>query len=168
MEVKKGQNILEHEAEIYSRPARTWFQSSQDKQQSEGVSHFRIYLHTPTANIALSKRQYENNFQKDNSIIQRTPGSEAQTEKVWSRVIMKRACKLTPEPGSQSEISSPASLGGRRGGSLSQRGKQKKIEKLLMRPYALRRKLLVQPRLVLQTNQLPGKGNPSTRGRVTN
>ncbi|KAH9985378.1 DEAD-domain-containing protein [Russula compacta] len=65
MEVKKGQNILEHEAEIHSRPARTWFQSSKDKQQSE----------------ALSKRQYENNFQKDNSIIQKTPGSEAQMEK---------------------------------------------------------------------------------------
>ena len=38
MEVKKGQNMLEHEAEIYSRPARTWFQSGKDKQQSEGVS----------------------------------------------------------------------------------------------------------------------------------
>lgn len=37
MEVKKGQNMLEHEAEIYSRPARTWFQSGKDKQQSEGV-----------------------------------------------------------------------------------------------------------------------------------
>ena len=39
MEVKKGQNMLEQEAEIYSRPARTWFQSGKDKQQSEGVSH---------------------------------------------------------------------------------------------------------------------------------
>jgi hypothetical protein len=38
MEVKKGQNMLEHEAEIYSKPARTWFQSGKDKQQSEGVS----------------------------------------------------------------------------------------------------------------------------------
>jgi ATP-dependent RNA helicase DDX27 len=39
MEVKKGQNMLEHEAEIYSRPARTWFQTGKDKQQSEGVSY---------------------------------------------------------------------------------------------------------------------------------
>jgi hypothetical protein len=39
MEVRKGQNILEHKAEIYSRPARTWFQSSRDKVQSEGGSH---------------------------------------------------------------------------------------------------------------------------------
>ena len=39
MEVTKGQNILEHEAEIYSKPARTWFQTGKDKQQSKGASH---------------------------------------------------------------------------------------------------------------------------------
>lgn len=46
MEVKKGQNMLEHEAEIYSRPARTWFQSGRDKQQSECASHHhpRLFL----------------------------------------------------------------------------------------------------------------------------
>ncbi|KAI9454005.1 DEAD-domain-containing protein [Russula earlei] len=66
MEVKKGQNMLEHEAEIYSRPARTWFQSSREKQQSE----------------ALSRRQYENNFSKDQSINQKiTTGSQSQSEK---------------------------------------------------------------------------------------
>jgi len=65
MEVKKGQNMLEHEAEIYSRPARTWFQSGRDKQQSE----------------ALSKRLYENNFQKDNSMNEKSSGSKAQAEK---------------------------------------------------------------------------------------
>jgi len=45
MEVKKGQNMLEHEGEIYSRPARTWFQSGRDKQQSECASHGpRLFL----------------------------------------------------------------------------------------------------------------------------
>ncbi|KAH9175286.1 DEAD-domain-containing protein [Lactarius sanguifluus] len=39
MEVTKGQNILEHEAEIYSKPARTWFQTGKDKQQSKSASH---------------------------------------------------------------------------------------------------------------------------------
>jgi ATP-dependent RNA helicase DDX27 len=82
MEVKKGQNILEHEAEIYSRPARTWFQSGRDKQQTEGVSIYRVYLCChKSANLALSKRQYENNFQKDNSINPKT-GSKAQVDKV--------------------------------------------------------------------------------------
>ncbi|KAI0307738.1 P-loop containing nucleoside triphosphate hydrolase protein [Multifurca ochricompacta] len=55
MEVKKGQNMLEYEAEIYSRPARTWFQNGRDKQHSE----------------ALSKEQYESNFQKDKTMNQK-------------------------------------------------------------------------------------------------
>lgn len=36
MELKKGQNIIDHEAEIYSRPARTWFQSTKEKEKSKG------------------------------------------------------------------------------------------------------------------------------------
>jgi len=37
MELKKGENMIEHEAEIYSRPARTWFQTANEKQKSEGL-----------------------------------------------------------------------------------------------------------------------------------
>ncbi|KAH9982400.1 DEAD-domain-containing protein [Lactifluus volemus] len=62
MEVKKGQNMLDHEAEIYSRPARTWFQSGRDKKQSE----------------VLSKRQYETNFQMGGP---KAPGSSAVEKK---------------------------------------------------------------------------------------
>ncbi len=39
MELKKGQNMIEHEAEIFSRPARTWFQTGKEKAQAEGASH---------------------------------------------------------------------------------------------------------------------------------
>jgi ATP-dependent RNA helicase DDX27 len=46
MEVKKGQNILEHEAEIYSKPARTWFQTGRDKQQSKSTSLVTFALYT--------------------------------------------------------------------------------------------------------------------------
>ncbi|TFK57284.1 DEAD-domain-containing protein [Heliocybe sulcata] len=38
MELKKGQNMIEHEEEIYSRPARTWFQSTKDKAKSAVLS----------------------------------------------------------------------------------------------------------------------------------
>jgi len=38
MELKKGQNMIEHEEEIYSRPARTWFQSGQEKLKAEATS----------------------------------------------------------------------------------------------------------------------------------
>lgn len=37
MELVKGQNMLEHEAEIFSRPARTWFQSSKEKEKASGM-----------------------------------------------------------------------------------------------------------------------------------
>ncbi|RDB28494.1 ATP-dependent RNA helicase DRS1 [Hypsizygus marmoreus] len=46
MELKKGENMIEHEAEIYSRPARTWFQSGKEKLTAE----------------AISKQQYEDGF----------------------------------------------------------------------------------------------------------
>ncbi|WWC92760.1 ATP-dependent RNA helicase DRS1 [Kwoniella dendrophila CBS 6074] len=38
MELKKGENMVQHQDEIYSRPARTWFQSEKDKQNSKSVS----------------------------------------------------------------------------------------------------------------------------------
>ncbi|KAJ3774939.1 DEAD-domain-containing protein [Lentinula raphanica] len=38
MELKKGQNLIEHEAEIFSRPARTWFQTEKEKKNAEAVS----------------------------------------------------------------------------------------------------------------------------------
>jgi ATP-dependent RNA helicase DDX27 len=37
MELRKGENMMKHEAEIYSRPARTWFQTGNEKQKSEGL-----------------------------------------------------------------------------------------------------------------------------------
>ncbi|KAL4243573.1 DEAD box helicase family protein [Abortiporus biennis] len=46
MELRKGQNMIEHEEEIYSRPARTWFQTGKEKEQAQ----------------SLSKKQYEAGF----------------------------------------------------------------------------------------------------------
>jgi len=65
MEVTKGQNILEHETEIYSKPARTWFQTGKDKQQSKN----------------LSKRQYESSFQKDSPADREAADSKVRAEK---------------------------------------------------------------------------------------
>lgn len=36
MELRKGQNMVEHEKEIFSRPARTWFQSEKEKAVAKG------------------------------------------------------------------------------------------------------------------------------------
>ncbi|KAG6902869.1 nucleolar DEAD-box protein required for synthesis of 60S ribosomal subunit [Termitomyces sp. Mi166 len=46
MELRKGENMVEHEAEIYSRPARTWFQTGKEKANAQ----------------AISKKQYEDGF----------------------------------------------------------------------------------------------------------
>ncbi|KAH6606865.1 hypothetical protein Trco_006018 [Trichoderma cornu-damae] len=35
MQIKKGENIIEHEAEIKSRPKRTWFETQQDKNKAK-------------------------------------------------------------------------------------------------------------------------------------
>jgi ATP-dependent RNA helicase DDX27 len=53
MELKKGQNIIEHEAEIYSRPARTWFQSEKEKQAAKGgFSKGLLCLHVDASKAA--------------------------------------------------------------------------------------------------------------------
>ncbi|RDA88784.1 hypothetical protein CP533_2368, partial [Ophiocordyceps camponoti-saundersi (nom. inval.)] len=38
MQVKKGENLLRHEAEIKARPKRTWFETQHDKEKSRQVS----------------------------------------------------------------------------------------------------------------------------------
>ncbi|EJD03915.1 DEAD-domain-containing protein [Fomitiporia mediterranea MF3/22] len=37
-ELKKGENMIEHEKEIFSRPARTWFQSEKEKLNAKEIS----------------------------------------------------------------------------------------------------------------------------------
>lgn len=46
MELKKGENLIEHQDEIYSRPARTWFQNQKEKSDAK----------------AISKKHYDSNF----------------------------------------------------------------------------------------------------------
>ena len=38
MEIRKGENLIEHRDEIMSRPARTWFQTEKEKKASQGES----------------------------------------------------------------------------------------------------------------------------------
>ena len=57
MELKNGQNMIEHEAEIFSRPARTWFQSEKEKAKAGGKVRWKstvlsVLLHTPSCEQA--------------------------------------------------------------------------------------------------------------------
>jgi hypothetical protein len=49
MEVTRAKNILEHSDEIYSRPARTWFQTAKEKKASKGKSKKLFYIRTLTS-----------------------------------------------------------------------------------------------------------------------
>ena len=42
MEIKKGQNMIDHGDEIFSRPARTWFQTGKDKEKAASESSRNI------------------------------------------------------------------------------------------------------------------------------
>lgn len=63
MELKKGQNMLEHEDEIFGRPKRTWFQTEKEKEKASCEFYkfvcFYSRLHLFSA---LSKQQYESGF----------------------------------------------------------------------------------------------------------
>ena len=37
MALKKDENMIEHEKEMFSRPARTWFQSEKEKLNAKGA-----------------------------------------------------------------------------------------------------------------------------------
>lgn len=63
MELRKGQNMIDHEKEIYSRPARTWFQSTKDKQKAEGRTVLKKESsNSGTIHLDISKREYQSGF----------------------------------------------------------------------------------------------------------
>jgi hypothetical protein len=56
-----------------------------NSQRVRFIHHVHL-VHITTANLDLSKRQYESSFQKDNPAEQEAAGSKARTEKV---IILK-------------------------------------------------------------------------------
>lgn len=62
MELKKGQNLIEHEDEIKSRPARTWFQSEADKKKSKKIG---TSAHTNNFTAVDSKAEKKTGIKRD-------------------------------------------------------------------------------------------------------
>jgi ATP-dependent RNA helicase DDX27 len=62
MEIQKGENLLKHEDEIFSRPARTWFQSSKDKAKSQGMINLYRSVVLSNNGSETSRMQYEEGF----------------------------------------------------------------------------------------------------------
>ncbi|KAK6908494.1 ATP-dependent RNA helicase DRS1 [Kwoniella mangroviensis CBS 8886] len=59
MELKKGQNMVEHHDEIHSRPARTWFQSEKEKQNAKSASKEAYVGSFPDAKDAKKAKEKE-------------------------------------------------------------------------------------------------------------
>jgi len=72
MELSKGQNILEHEAEIFSRPARTWFQSSKEKAKATGEYLPLTTYSMLTEFLETSRLQYEAGYEPPSKKAQKT------------------------------------------------------------------------------------------------
>jgi len=54
MELEKQQNMIDHQDEIFSRPARTWFQTTKEKRKSRGAlkeKHLNFGLHVFTDSV---------------------------------------------------------------------------------------------------------------------
>lgn len=43
MEITKGRNLIEHASEIKGRPARTWFQTEQEKKIAKSELRWTVY-----------------------------------------------------------------------------------------------------------------------------
>jgi ATP-dependent RNA helicase DDX27 len=58
MELKKGQNIIDHQNEIFSRPARTWFQTGREKKASQcTLSNIYFLLSLAQSDISIFSDQ---------------------------------------------------------------------------------------------------------------
>jgi ATP-dependent RNA helicase DDX27 len=74
MELKKGQNMMEHEAEIYARPARTWFQTEKEKQNAKGklITYFSDHDSKADGKDA-SKSAYVSSFPEEKKSFKSKP-----------------------------------------------------------------------------------------------
>ncbi|CAE7060779.1 unnamed protein product [Rhizoctonia solani] len=55
MELKKSQNMIDHEEEIFGRPKRTWFQTEKEKEKAAAIGK-QQYEKGFTSNVALGKK----------------------------------------------------------------------------------------------------------------
>ena len=59
MQMQKSENMLAHQDEIYSRPARTWFQSEKDKAEAKGASREEYLAKMDTTRAAERRKEKE-------------------------------------------------------------------------------------------------------------
>ncbi|KAI4153754.1 MAG: hypothetical protein LQ340_002109 [Diploschistes diacapsis] len=96
MQVKKGENIMEHEDEIMSRPKRTWFESEKEKMKARKAG--REELNGPSAN---KKKKVGKLSAKDKKRLD--DGRERREGRMWKKGKGEREM-----PGSKAGSRGPA------------------------------------------------------------
>ena len=72
MELTKGRNMLEHESEIMSRPARTWFQTTVEKAaaKSAGLAEHNLKFAEKKQRPSFKDREGGNDKEREKDVSQ--------------------------------------------------------------------------------------------------
>lgn len=62
MELKKGENMVQHADEIFSRPKRTWFQSGTDKTQASAISKAAYEASMSSSKVGKEKKEARDKY----------------------------------------------------------------------------------------------------------
>lgn len=104
MEIRKGENLIEHEKEIFSRPARTWFQSGKEKDESQsGYSADAKALSDGYFSPEISRRHHEEKFptRKRKSEFDQEIGSKRPKHAGLSRKAKRRKQSMEEDAGTE-------------------------------------------------------------------
>ena len=87
MQLRKGENIIDHQAEILSRPKRTWFESEKDKQIAKKTG--RAELNGPES-VEVGKKKTKGKLSRKDK--KRLDDSRERVEgKVWKKGKAERS-----------------------------------------------------------------------------
>ncbi|KAI9779508.1 MAG: nucleolar DEAD-box protein required for synthesis of 60S ribosomal subunit [Geoglossum umbratile] len=86
MQLKRGENIIDHEDEIMAKPKRTWFESEKEKRRSKILG--KVELNGPESGGKREKRKLSNKMKKK---LDDREGRE--TGRVWKKGALERAGK---------------------------------------------------------------------------
>ena len=157
--------MVEHEAEIQSRPARTWFQTSKEKGKAQGnITTLSFMIFVDITSVEISKQQYEAGF-KLSQISQKGKGKDAGGEKVCRATHWPLNYALN-DSSSRSGISSLASRAERR--DEKSLWKKMQLRRVRLRPLSvLLRRASVQQKLARSSHRLNERGRTRIEEKQT-
>ncbi|KAH0538433.1 nucleolar DEAD-box protein required for synthesis of 60S ribosomal subunit [Glutinoglossum americanum] len=106
MQLKRGENIIDHQDEIMAKPKRTWFESEKEKRRAKILG--KVELNGPEAVGRKEKRKLSNKMKKKLDDRERR-----ETGRVWKKGALERAGKGALEKSSKGSKTPK----GKRGGS---------------------------------------------------